>query len=115
MIFFFIPQAKRILLRPGTLLISGLILLAGLAGVLASSGDAHRRQWLMLGNDIHAPVHWLFSVGFVLVTLALQQRPYAFFVNPLTIFLGRISFSVYLAHFAIFTLLHRVGCLRLFR
>ena len=45
------------------------------------------------------PQSLLFSVGFSLLVLSLNQNPIRVMVNPMTIFLGKISFSLYLVHF----------------
>ena len=42
-----------------------------------------------------------YAIGFMLLILGLAIYPNKFFVNKLTIFLGRISFSFYLLHFCI--------------
>lgn len=45
--------------------------------------------------------HFFYGVAVVLLALALSKRPYFLFVNPLTTFVGTISFSLYLVHFAV--------------
>ncbi len=53
--------------------------------------------------------NFVFSIGLVLFCFALSQKPISFFVNRVTIFMGKISFSVYLAHSAVIQLMQKVG------
>ncbi|PJJ58735.1 acyltransferase family protein [Hymenobacter chitinivorans] len=108
-VFYYVVKENKPLPRPGTLLACSLGLLAVLIVLMSFFGDAHRSQWLLLGHSLPAPAHWLFSVAFLLLALALHQREYSFFVNPLTTYIGKISFSLYLAHFAVFTFLNKLG------
>lgn len=43
----------------------------------------------------------LFCICFLLLTYILSIKEYVFFVNRFTVFLGRVSFSAYLTHFAV--------------
>jgi peptidoglycan/LPS O-acetylase OafA/YrhL len=45
------------------------------------------------------PNHYFFCICFVILLYVLSQKPYLFFVNPLTIFFGKISYSLYMFHF----------------
>ncbi|WP_299454807.1 acyltransferase [uncultured Microscilla sp.] len=47
------------------------------------------------------PEHVLFGWGFFLLVIALSRCEYSIFVNQLTRFLGKISYSAYLIHFAV--------------
>jgi peptidoglycan/LPS O-acetylase OafA/YrhL len=107
--FYFMVKENKLLLSPRTLLACSLSLLAALVVALSFFGDAHRSQWLMVSSDMHAPAHWFFGIAFLLLALALHQREYSFFVNPLITYVGRISFSLYLAHFAVFAFLNKLG------
>jgi peptidoglycan/LPS O-acetylase OafA/YrhL len=51
----------------------------------------------------------LFSIGFSLLVLSLNERPIGLVVNPVTIFLGKISFSLYLVHFYVLDLVRVSG------
>lgn len=46
-----------------------------------------------------------FALGATLLAWSLVQRPVVVLVNPVLCFLGKISFSIYLAHFAVLDLL----------
>ncbi|OGQ96081.1 MAG: hypothetical protein A2521_13315 [Deltaproteobacteria bacterium RIFOXYD12_FULL_57_12] len=55
------------------------------------------------------PYENIFYAGvFAVFSLALHQYPAILFVNPLTQWLGRLSFSIYITHFAILKLLHAI-------
>ena len=45
--------------------------------------------------------HIVFSIGFVFLCFSLSKREFYVLVNPLTIYIGKISFSMYLVHFAV--------------
>lgn len=47
------------------------------------------------------PEHIFFGAGFLVLLIALAQAEYRFFINQFTRFLGRISYSAYLIHFAV--------------
>jgi len=47
------------------------------------------------------PYHFFISIAFVLLFVILSKRSYKLFVNRFTIYLGKISFSLYLVHFAV--------------
>jgi peptidoglycan/LPS O-acetylase OafA/YrhL len=53
--------------------------------------------------------HILFGIGFTLFAYALSQKEFKIFVNPLFKYLGKISFSMYLCHFGIFTILEKIN------
>jgi peptidoglycan/LPS O-acetylase OafA/YrhL len=40
----------------------------------------------------------IFSIGLLLFCIALSYKEFRFFVNPLTIFVGKVSYSMYLIH-----------------
>lgn len=52
-------------------------------------------------NIIFFQVHVLFSLVFGLLIIALSQKSYKLIVNRFTIFMGKLSFSLYLTHFAV--------------
>jgi peptidoglycan/LPS O-acetylase OafA/YrhL len=53
---------------------------------------------LIIGNYPFLPKHFMYGIGFVLLTLGLAGYPLKIFVNRVTCFLGKISYSIYLTH-----------------
>lgn len=47
------------------------------------------------------PKHILFSISFVVIGLALSKKEFKLIVNPVIIYIGKISYSMYLSHFAV--------------
>ena len=47
------------------------------------------------------PAHILYAVAFVLFILGVYCHPHKFVVNPITVFIGKLSFSIYLVHFMV--------------
>jgi peptidoglycan/LPS O-acetylase OafA/YrhL len=47
------------------------------------------------------PVHILFGMAFIVLGYALSLKEFYVLVNPITIYFGKISYSMYLVHFAI--------------
>ena len=45
------------------------------------------------------PTHFFYGIAFVALTLGLYFYPMKFFVNPLTQWIGKISYSLYLVHY----------------
>lgn len=45
--------------------------------------------------------HFLFSIAFVLLALSLAMHPFSFIVNRFWCYLGQISYSMYLTHLAV--------------
>jgi peptidoglycan/LPS O-acetylase OafA/YrhL len=45
--------------------------------------------------------HVLFGIGFLVIVIALSKREYPLIVNKLTCYLGKVSYSAYLVHFAV--------------
>ena len=73
---------------------AALLAVAGMA--LFTAVDCGRHGWLL--------EHVCFSLSFVPLVLGLNILPVGLLVNPATRFLGRISYSVYLLHFAVLRL-----------
>ena len=63
--------------------------------------------FLTYGN-LRIPVHFLYGIAFVILTMALQIYPWCLFVNPLTEYVGKISYSAYLTHFSILPLAKKI-------
>jgi peptidoglycan/LPS O-acetylase OafA/YrhL len=47
------------------------------------------------------PNHFLFSCAFVVLCIALSRYDFKLLVNPFFIYIGKVSFSMYLVHFAV--------------
>jgi peptidoglycan/LPS O-acetylase OafA/YrhL len=58
-------------------------------------------------RKIFFPTHVLFGIGFALFTVALSQYKLKIFINPVFIYIGKISFSMYLIHFGIYPILEK--------
>jgi peptidoglycan/LPS O-acetylase OafA/YrhL len=83
------PSAQPKTLRPGTyLLVAGVALLS-----------------LMM--DIGQ--HYWFAGAFLVLALGLSQRPLRLLVNPVLNYIGEVSFSLYLVHFAVLNALNMTG------
>jgi peptidoglycan/LPS O-acetylase OafA/YrhL len=54
-----------------------------------------------LDTEFILPNHILFSIGFLFLGLFLSKYKFVLLVNPLIKYIGKISFSMYLVHFAI--------------
>lgn len=47
------------------------------------------------------PYHLFYSLFFFLLLITLSKKPYRLAVNRVTVYLGKISYSIYLVHFAL--------------
>lgn len=56
---------------------------------------------LASGNQFILQNHMLFGLAFLILSLSLSQYKFRLLVNPLINYIGKISFSMYLVHFAI--------------
>jgi len=56
---------------------------------------------LATGIQFILPSHILFGIGFLMLGIALSSFRFKFIVNPIIIYIGKISFSMYIVHFAI--------------
>jgi peptidoglycan/LPS O-acetylase OafA/YrhL len=61
------------------------------------------------GNNIFLPTYLMFGFGFLLLALALSKTPFPILVNPLFTFMGKISYSMYLSHFALLYWMEKNG------
>ncbi len=59
---------------------------------------------LEFGKYILPPVYFLYGITFLPLTLALLINPHPIFVNPFSIYFGKVSYSAYLSHFAVLPL-----------
>jgi peptidoglycan/LPS O-acetylase OafA/YrhL len=53
------------------------------------------------------PNHVLFSIGFVGLAIALSKFEFKILVNPIMVHLGKVSYSMYLVHFAVLFALNK--------
>ncbi|MGL4598642.1 MAG: acyltransferase family protein [Bacteroidia bacterium] len=56
---------------------------------------------LFPGKYALLPNHLIYAIAFLFFAFALSQKQYPIFVNKLTCFMGKISFSIYLVHIAV--------------
>ncbi len=54
------------------------------------------------------PKHILYGVAFLPFSLALRYSPHRFLVNKITVFIGKLSFSIYLVHFMVLKIMKNV-------
>ena len=47
------------------------------------------------------PVNVLCTIAFFVLAIALSKKEFRFIVNPVIVYLGKVSYSVYLCHFAV--------------
>ena len=64
---------------------------------------------LVTGLDAILPFHIFLSIGFLLLGISLSQFKFKLIVNPVIQFIGKISFSMYLIHFAVIFYLQKFG------
>ena len=89
-------------LRPATLLLAaGVVLLVLTTGF--GNDLLHRTGAVSEGQ------HYWFSSAFVLLAVGLSQHAPRLLVNPLINYIGEVSFSLYLVHFAVLFVLQRIG------
>jgi peptidoglycan/LPS O-acetylase OafA/YrhL len=87
------------------------------AGKHAESPQPNPRFLLLLAAYLVASVtfskpafylgHILFGVAFLLLAWSLALHPTPWLVNPITRYMGKVSFSAYLSHFAVLDLVER--------
>ena len=90
-LYFIIRDGYRMVLSPAIILISFIFLVAHLVGIPL------------------LPNHVLFSIAFVVLAVALSKYPFRIFVNGVIVYIGRVSYSLYLVHFAVLFWLERAG------
>ncbi|MDR0873861.1 MAG: acyltransferase [Prevotellaceae bacterium] len=56
---------------------------------------------LFIGKNIFFPRQVIFGIGFFIFAVAISRYKFKLIVNPLINYIGKISFSMYLIHFAI--------------
>lgn len=53
--------------------------------------------------------HYIYAIIFAALLFILAKRPYRILVNPLTVFIGKISFGLYLSHMGVYALISGAG------
>lgn len=56
---------------------------------------------LSLGITVFLGSHILFSIAFIALGFALSRKEFKIIVNPISEYIGKVSYSMYLVHFAI--------------
>lgn len=56
---------------------------------------------LATGAHLLFPSHILFAIGFLLLGVTLSKYSFPLIVNPVITYIGKISFSMYIVHFAV--------------
>ena len=54
------------------------------------------------------PKHFMYGIAFLVFSLSLNYYPNRLFVNSLTIWIGKLSFSIYLVHFMVINVLKKI-------
>lgn len=54
-----------------------------------------------MGFSIILPTHFLFGISFVVLGIAMSKKQFKVLENPILIYIGKISYSMYLVHFAV--------------
>jgi peptidoglycan/LPS O-acetylase OafA/YrhL len=60
----------------------------------------------LLGGNVFKP-HYLFAIAFAIAAYALAEMPVKLLVNKITLWIGRISYSLYLIHLLVANLLSK--------
>src|SRR6185295_12601469 len=55
------------------------------------------------------PTHIQFAMAFAVLGYVLSRKPFTILVNPITVFIGKISYSMYLVHFALMHWFSKLG------
>ncbi len=58
--------------------------------------------------------HVIYSLLFFVLIILLQKRSYNLIVNPATVFIGKISYSIYLTHFAVMHFMRQLNIMEFF-
>lgn len=85
--FFIVRDEYKISVSPTLILITAVVLIVQFIG-------------FPMGLPV-LPNHFLFSCAFVILCIALSRYEFRVLVNPAFIYIGKISFSMYLVHFAV--------------
>lgn len=63
----------------------------------------------LLTGKLFFPNHILFGIGFLFLGIGLSRYNFKLMVNPIVDYIGRISFSMYLVHFAVLYWLNQLS------
>jgi peptidoglycan/LPS O-acetylase OafA/YrhL len=85
-------ESDRAAIRPLSLMISAILLIAQFG----------------LGIQV-LPPHVMCGMAFVVLGIAMGRREFAVLVNPVFVHLGRVSYSMYMVHFAVLYWLFKLG------
>lgn len=69
---------------------------------------------LILGIQLLFPQHILFAIGFLFLGLAVSKNSFKIIVNPVIKYIGKISFSMYIVHFAVLHWLNQFNFINYF-
>ena len=83
------------------------VALLSLAGLLVGE--------LLIGGGRLMPNHIMVSMSFVVAVIALSRRPVRFLVNPVITYVGQLSYSMYIVHFAVLHMMAMMGLDRIVR
>jgi peptidoglycan/LPS O-acetylase OafA/YrhL len=61
------------------------------------------------------PHHIMVSMSFVVAVVALSRRPVKLLVNPVITYVGQLSYSMYIVHFAVLHLMSGMGLDRIIK
>jgi peptidoglycan/LPS O-acetylase OafA/YrhL len=89
--YFIVRDNYRLSVSPLLILISFLVLAADLAGISL------------------LPNHFLFAIAFVVLAIALSKSEFKLFVNSILVYIGKVSYSMYLVHFAVLYWMDKTG------
>jgi peptidoglycan/LPS O-acetylase OafA/YrhL len=70
---------------------------------------------LLIGGGRLMPNHIMVSMSFVVAVIALSRRPVRFLVNPVITYVGQLSYSMYIVHFAVLHMMAMMGLDRIVR
>jgi peptidoglycan/LPS O-acetylase OafA/YrhL len=91
LLYFLTTKASELSLSPLVVFLSFFVLAAHLVGMPL------------------LPNHILFGIAFVVLAIALSRFEFKIFVNPVVVYLGKVSYSMYLVHFAVLYWLGKYG------
>jgi peptidoglycan/LPS O-acetylase OafA/YrhL len=82
--YFIVTDSYRIKVSPAVIFLGAITLLLNIIGLVILPG------------------HVVFTIAIFILAIALSKTEFKLVVNPVLTFIGKISYSVYLSHFAVF-------------